>query len=205
MLSTEKQNYFEATATRDTREDLKKAVSLVGDKKVAIDCGCGAGSDIAYLRTEGFTVHGFDIEEEFISRCIERFETDKKVHLCQSSFSSFNFPNASLVVADASLFFCPQSEFSRVWAKIVGSLVPGGVFCGSFLGPEDTMAGPEYDKDAFWPEVLVFNESQVKECFNGFDIVSFAEHKRSGIAPGGEMHDWHIFSVVARKESNNGN
>ncbi len=178
------------------------AVSLLGANKVAIDCGCGAGSDIAYLRSEGFTVHGFDIEEEFISRCRERFETDELVHLSQSSFSSFNYPCASLVVADASLFFCPKREFNGVWSRIVSSLEPNGIFCGSFLGPEDTMAGRGYDKEAFWPDVLVFEKSQLNEYFKDFNVVSFTEHKRSGVAPGGETHDWHIFSVVARKESN---
>jgi len=203
VLSREKQKYFEATANRDTREDLKNAVSLLGDNKVAIDCGCGAGSDIAFLRSRGFTVHGFDIEEESISRCEARFENDSQVHLSQSCFSSFNYPRASLVVADASLFFCPESEFNEVWSKIVNSLLPNGVFCGSFLGPEDTMASPEYNNEAFWPDVLVFDKHQVKECFKGFDVVSFTEHKKSGVAPGGGVHDWHIFSVVARKESNN--
>ena len=86
--------------------------------------------------------------------------------------------------------------------RIVSSLEPNGIFCGSFLGPEDTMAGRGYDKEAFWPDVLVFEKSQLNEYFKDFNVVSFTEHKRSGVAPGGETHDWHIFSVVARKESN---
>jgi len=202
MLSREKQEYFNATADRETRDDLRKAVNLVGGSKVAIDCGCGAGSDIAFLRSEGFIVHGFDIEEESISRCRERFESDDQVHLSKASFSSFHYPSASLILADASLFFCPEVKFDSVWLKINKSLVPNGVFCGSFLGPEDTMASPSYNIDAYWPHVLVFNEEKVKECFKGFEVVSFTEHKKSGLAPDGEPHDWHIYSVIAKNESN---
>jgi 2-polyprenyl-3-methyl-5-hydroxy-6-metoxy-1,4-benzoquinol methylase len=48
---------------------LVYAVSLIGNEKIAVDCGCGAGSDIAYLRNEGFTVYAFDIEEASIKIC----------------------------------------------------------------------------------------------------------------------------------------
>ena len=200
MLSTEKQKYFDSTIDREPREDLVKAVSLLGDHKVAIDCGCGAGSDIAFLRSAGFTVYGFDIEDEYIARCCKRFEGDSHVHLSKANFSTYEYPTASLVLADASLFFCPEKEFSEVWRKINESLMAGGIFCGSFLGPEDTMAGPDYNKEAYWPDVLIFDESQVKDCFKGFKIISFTEHKQSGLAADGATHNWHIYSVVAKKE-----
>jgi len=193
--------YFDATYDRETREDLRLAVSLVGDNKIAIDCGCGAGSDIAFLRSHGFLVHAFDIEEEAILRCGKRFEDDNGVHLSQATFNTYNYPNASLIVADASLFFCPEQEFSEVWNKITDALLPKGIFSGSFLGPEDTMAGPGYNKESYWPDILVFFEEEVKNLFDNYNIESFTEHKTSGKTPDGQSHQWHIFSVVAKKES----
>jgi SAM-dependent methyltransferase len=192
--------YYDSTAYREIREDLRLAIGLVDNSKVAIDCGCGAGSDIAFLRANGFTVHAFDIELESITRCEKRFKGDDSVHLVQSSFEHFDYPAASLIVADASLFFCSNSEFLDVWSKIVNALSPEGVFVGSFLGPEDTMAGPNYDKAAFWPDTLIVTEDQVRPLFGEFEIVSFTEHKTSGITPQGIPHDWHIFSVVAKKK-----
>ena len=155
MPSKEIQEYFDSTADRNTRDDLRLAVNLVEGNKVAIDCGCGAGSDIAFLRSKGFLVHAFDIEEESISRCRKRFINDSDVLLSNASFTSFDYPSASLVVADASLFFCPKYEFTEVWQNITNSVLPNGVFSGSFLGLEDTMAGPNYNKKAYWPDVLV--------------------------------------------------
>lgn len=200
MSSKEILKYFDATADRETRGDLKTAIQLIEGSKVAIDCGCGAGSDIAFLRSKGFFVHGFDIEEESMLRCQKRFKGDEKVQLSKASFSNFDYPSASLIVADASLFFCPEDDFNEVWRKITASLVPGGVFCGSFLGSEDTMAGPNYNKKAYWPNISVVSEEQVRHRFSNFKIESFTEHKTSGKTPDGEPHDWHIFSVVARKE-----
>ncbi|MCO1335853.1 class I SAM-dependent methyltransferase [Microbulbifer sp. OS29] len=183
----------------EVRADLNYAVSLLGGDGIAVDCGCGAGSDIAFLRKNDFTVYGFDIEEESILRCRKRFKNDKKVLLSLNSFSSFVFPYASLILADASLFFCPQSEFKVVWSRIGESLASNGVFCGSFLGPNDTMAGPKYDRQAFWPNVMVFTEDQLRKIFTNFDVVKWTEHKISGESAKGVPHHWHIFSVVAKK------
>ena len=205
MSSKEILKYFDATADRETRDDLRAAVNLLEGPKVAIECGCGAGSDIAFLRSHGFLVHAFDIEEESIERCQKRFRDDRNVKLSQASFNSFDYPSASLIVADASLFFCPEYEFSEVWRKITESLVENGIFCGSFLGPEDTMAGPNYNKEAYWADIFTLSEEQVRHWFKGFNIESITEHRTSGKTPDGEPHHWHIFSVVARKETNNGN
>lgn len=155
---------------------------------MAIDCGCGAGTDIAFLRANGFSVHAFDIEAEAITRYQRRFIGDGKVTLSQDSFSTYHYPRASLIVADASLFFCPEDEFKVVWKKINKALLPGGVFVGSFLGPKDTMAGTGYDRDAFWPNVLVASEHKVKEWLRPFEVVSFTEHRKSGTETDGGYH-----------------
>ena len=199
MPSQEIKEYYDATECRDIRSDLIFAVNIVGDPKVAIDCGCGAGADIKYLLEQGFKVYGFDIEEESITRCKKRFKDSKDVILSQAGFSSYRYPRASLVVADASLFFCPMPEFDHVWRNIYECLYPKGIFCGSFLGPEDTMAEPEYHKRAFWPDVLVFDEEKVRGIFKGFEVCRFTEHKSSGKTALGIPHNWHIFSVVAKK------
>ena len=175
------------------------AVSLIECNKIAIDCGCGAGSDIAYLRKERFIVHGFDIEEESIKICRERFKDDENVLLSLDSFGSFNYPKSSLVVADASLFFCPEKEFDMAWNKIYDSLTVGGIFCGSFLGEQDTMAGSNYNKDAYWSNILVFKEIDVRAKLKEFEVIKFTEHNLTGKTPQGTPHQWHIYSVVVKK------
>ncbi len=203
MLRPEITKYFNTTENRNIRDDLTFAVQQVRQPKIAIDCGCGAGADISYLVSNGFTVHGFDVEEEAISRCTTRFKNNNNVTLSLASFGTYTYPKASLIVADASLFFCPKPEFTTVWKKIYKSLYPGGIFCGSFLGEEDTMAGPHYKPDYFWPEVAVFEEEGVRAIFANDEILRFNIHKSSGITPQGEPHDWHIYSVVARKPHTN--
>ena len=199
MASAEITKYFDTTKFRDIRDDLVFAVENISEPKIAIDCGCGAGADINYLASNDFVVYGFDVEEESISRCKSRFKNIDNVFLSKSSFNSFSYPQASLVVADASLFFCPNAEFTSVWAKIYECLYLGGVFCGSFLGPEDTMASPGYNPSVFWPEVAVFEEAEVRKLFENYEILRFNVHRTTGTTLLGTPHDWHIFSVVAQK------
>ena len=208
MTTQEIKEYYDITADRQTRAELLQAVALVNERdasvnsapKIAIDCGCGAGADIAYLRNQGFVVHGFDLEAESIARCSARFTDDVDVHLSQASFNSFTYPAAVLITADARLFFCPVAEFDAVWAKITTALIPGGIFSGAFLGPKDTMASPDYDKQAYWPDVLTVTEAQLKPKFADFDIISWTEHDFLGQTAQGEPHHWHIFAVVARHD-----
>lgn len=199
MATNDVLQYYEATRNRDTREDMQFAVEQLDQERTAIDCGCGAGSDIAFLRKSGFTVHAFDIEPASIERCQRRFAADSKVHLSVDSFSTFKYPSASLVVADASLFFCPMGEFESVWASIVHALPAGGIFCGSFLGPEDTMAGAANEAQELWGDVLVLTESETRARFTGFEVLRWTEHNLWGENVQGRPHHWHIYSVVARK------
>jgi SAM-dependent methyltransferase len=191
--------YYEATENRRIRDDLRFAAGLVNAPRIAIDCGCGAGADIAFLVTQGFRVHAFDVEAEAIARCMARFKDDTRVVLSTASFSTFRYPTASLLVADASLFFCPQADFASVWQRMSACLTPGGVFCGSFLGLQDTMAGPAYRAADYWPDVTAFAEDDVKALLADFETLRFNVHRSSGVTPAGEPHDWHIYSVVARK------
>jgi hypothetical protein len=64
------------------------------------------------------------------------------------------------------------------------------------------MAGPDYVADDYWPNVAVFDEHEIKSYFNAYDILRFNVHKSSGFTPTGEPHNWHIYSVVARKSNN---
>jgi len=90
MTSKEILDYFDVTADRDVRSDLHQAIKLVDEPKIAIDCGCGAGRDIAYLLANGFIIHAFDIESDSILRCKKRFEGKNNVFLSHASFNSFS-------------------------------------------------------------------------------------------------------------------
>ena len=198
MSTKEVSEYYQQTKRGDIRPELEYALSISSGSGIAIDCGCGAGSNIAHLRAEGYAVHGFDINEQAIALCAARYENDSSVSLSIDSFGTFLFPVASLIVADASLFFCPADEFVSFIEKIQNSLQPHGVFCGAFLGPRDTMSSPRFESEKYWGDVLVLTAMQIKSAFKQFELHKFIEHESDGFTPAGEAHHWHIFVVVAK-------
>ena len=185
------------SANREVRADLSFAVEQLDTRGTAVDCGCGAGSDIAYLAGLGFTVHAFDFDADAVDRCRARFINRQDVLVSEATFTSFDYPSSVLLVADASLFFCPRIECDEAWRKIASSLLPGGIFSGSFLGERDSQAtGQNY-----WNQALPLSESEVRNLFLDFQILRWNEHEADGFDPQGEACHWHIYSVVARKNS----
>jgi len=61
------------------------------------------------------------------------------------------------------------------------------------------MASPNFNRDAYWPNILVFEESELRSKLKEFEIIKFTEHNVIGETPKGTPHQWHIYSVVAKK------
>lgn len=202
MTTKETKEYYRSSLNSAPRPELQFALKTISDNSIVVDCGCGAGSDIALLRSKGHTVYAFDIDEESIKICEDRFTEDDNVFLSQASFGTYSYPESSLVVADASLFFCPENEFNIFMGKIRKSLHPGGIFCGSFLGKRDTMNSENFNRHAFWGDVLVLTEGEIKNALKGFDIMRWKEFETDGFTPNGKSHHWHIFIVVAKLTRN---
>ena len=165
-----------------------------------MDCGCGAGRGTDSLLRKGFSVHAFDPEADAIAVCRDRFAGEARLTLAQAGFGDFAYPPASLVVAINSLFFCPPEEFRRGWSAMVGCLVPGGVFFGTFVGPNDAWADPDFvleeDPDL---EVLIHSEAEIDVLLRGFDILERDVKDYDGETALGSKKHWHLISVVARK------
>ena len=198
MLTKELQEYYQNSKYGEIRPELKHAISISSGCGIAIDCGCGAGANIGHLISAGFEVCAFDVQKEAVSLCDERYASNSLVSLSVSSFGSYVYPKASLIVADASLFFCPAGEFDQFMEKVQKSLQPDGVFYGSFLGARDSMASPDYKSEALWGDVLIFSESKIKRELNNFEIHKWVELEVDGFTPTGEVHHWHLFIVVAK-------
>ncbi len=189
------QKYYAQVSAQPHRKLTAMAVKALGSglPKVAIDCGCGTGSDIAYLLEQGFQVYGFDVREDPLDVCRQRFAEYSQLSLSQTSFAEFEYFPASLIIANSSLFFCPQPVFANVWKKIVTALPVGGVFSGDLLGVNDSwIKSPDHD-------VSAFTQSEVDELFDGFDIIYRHEHDEPGQTALGRSKHWHMYSFIARK------
>ncbi|WP_330959491.1 class I SAM-dependent methyltransferase [Photobacterium sp. 53610] len=160
---------------------------------VAVDCGCGTGSDMAFLVQQGYQVHGFDINDESVAICHERFEHTPQVNVSQSTFEQFIYPQAGLIIAHASLFFADPIQLKDTWQAITSSIVAGGVFSGDFMGTDDSWAS------GFHSATAPLSQQDILHLFKGFEIVQFQERNEPGTTLIGKEKHWHTFSVVAIK------
>ncbi|WP_263078921.1 methyltransferase domain-containing protein [Endozoicomonas sp. Mp262] len=172
--------------------EIAEALNSSGNFK-AIDCGCGTGADISFLVEKGYEVSGFDMHQESVKICSDRFHGNPNVDISQSHFIDFNYFDCGLVLANLSLFFCEPKDFSEVWSKIDDAILPGGVFCGDFMGFRDSWVT---DCDT---TVCPLTEEQVNGLFSGYKVEQFKENDSQGVTALGVTKHWHIYQVIAKK------
>lgn len=184
--------YYEKALGRKHAPKTELALKLnTTGLQVAVDCGCGTGSDIAYMAEHGYRIHGFDMNPDAVAICQERFSADSLVDVAEASFEHFEYPEAGVIIANSSLFFADPTRFSRTWHTIASSLCVGGVFAGDFMGTEDDWAS------GYRRETTPLTEAQVRELFSNFDIIRFHERNEQGSTALGRMKHWHTYTVVA--------
>lgn len=192
------QTYLEKSQKVDVYPPLKRAINMVDGMlpKVAVDAGCGAGRDALFLLEHGYTVHAYDKSDTAISRVREigGHYLDKTLFPKVSSFEQFVYPQNALVNACSSLFFCHPALFAGAWQRLTNSLLKDGVFCGHFMGPNDTWAKMGRG------DLSIHSHADIQALFNDqFQIIDIVEHNAEGKTLLGKSKHWHIYTVVAQK------
>lgn len=189
-------SFYEKTISLPHSKRTEFAIKLnESNTKVATDCGCGTGSDIKYLESQGYQVHGFDINPESVASCQERFASKSLIDISESSFEAFDYPKSGLILANASLFFADPNAFDKTWHNLESSIDIGGVFAGDFMGTKDSWASNYHSP------TTPLTESQVKALFSNFEIVRFYERDETAKTTLGKYKHWHTYSVVAVKRA----
>lgn len=186
-------SYYDRVKSSRPESALRFAVSQVDRTlpRVATDCGCGAGQEIAFLVRRGFEVVAFDADEASVQMCRARFEGEDSVRVSLSTFLAFDYPGTALTVATLSLFFCPRKDFEPAWARLAASIPPGGVFCGTFLGPRD-----------HWAELLVHHsEEEVLALFDRFHVVEKRVREFEQERPEGHREHRHQIQITAKRRA----
>lgn len=159
---------------------------------VAIDLGCGDGTETLELLRRGWEVFAVDGSPDGIARIEQSVPPAYRERLTTrvEPFADVSLPPADLVYAGLSLPFCDPQDFGAVWDATTSALRPNGLFVGHFFGPNDTWAGT--------PDMTFHTRDEVQAMLTGLDVVQLREEDADGQAVGGEKH-WHVFHVIARK------
>jgi len=189
------QQYYQQVIKRPPRPFIKRAVALnESPLKRAFDLGCGTGSEAFYLAEHGYQVIACDSEPDALDICRHRaLEENVTIDFQPSAIEDLEWQSCDLVVASNSLYFLSQSALLSSWENIVSSLVPGGVFCGDFLGPKD-------DWQSFDMTTSQVDYKLLDQFLKSFDICLWRETDELGQTASGREKHWHVFTVIAKKK-----
>lgn len=191
--------YYRAVAGRPLRELFVTATPFLppaaphNRSLVAIDLGCGDGTETLELLARGWTVLAVDLSPGGVARLRESVAPADRKRLSTrvAPYSAVELPAADLVYAGLSLPFCAPGEFEEVWRRITSAIRPDGLFVGHLFGPNDTWAGT--------PDMTFHTRAQVDALLADFEIEGLREEDDDGEAVSGPKH-WHVFHVIARKQ-----
>lgn len=191
--------YYQATAGRAPRPLLIQALAAYENEpeaareRLAVDIGCGDGTETLELLARGWNVLALDSTPEGIARLRSRVPADQadRVQTRIASFAGMALPPADLIFAGLSLPFCHPSDFEPVWAKIRGALKPGARFAGHLFGERDLWASSA--------DMTFHTRAQAEARFASLTVESFREVEEDGKAVSGPKH-WHFFEIIARRE-----
>lgn len=191
------EEYYRAIKGRPPRQLLFDALTYFASDSaqpqlLAIDLGCGDGTETAVLLERGWNVLAIDGQPASVEYLLTKIPEQQKTRLRTqiTKFEEVSLPSVDLVHASLSLPFCSPEHFDAFWTKIVQAIKPGGRFAGQFFGLRDSWADS--------PDMTFHTEEQVRKMLENFEIEYFHETDEDGSAVSGPKH-WHIFTVIARK------
>ncbi|GAB3039921.1 class I SAM-dependent methyltransferase [Parafrigoribacterium mesophilum] len=188
-------SFLAAGQGRPVRELLPAALAYRGERTpgVAVDLGCGDGTESRFLIANGWRVHAFDgaagvegraaaglsprAAERLSARCVPFEELEE-------------LPENDFVYAGRSLPFCAEASFPALWAAITASLKPGGWFAGDFFGPHDSWVGRE--------DMNFRDADQIRGLLEGFEVAGLQESEGPAGTPFGPKY-LHLVTVVAQR------
>jgi SAM-dependent methyltransferase len=196
--------YFKAVEGKPPRDTLLKALDLFEKEwaanpasrpaqPFAIDLGCGSGRDTLELLRRGWRVLAIDSTPLAFDLMLKQVAPDHIAHLRTQvePFETLVLPRADFVNASYCIPFCDPAAFPGLWSQIHQAISLGGRFTGQFFGPRDDWATLS-DRSHH-------SRSQVDDLMRDFTLESFQEVENREAGVTGEVKNWHIFHVVARR------
>jgi len=166
---------------------------------LAIDLGCGDGTETFALLEAGWSVLAVDQSPDAIQRVKQGAHPNHRARLQtqQATFDQAALPPAQaagcdLIYAGLSLPFCPPAQFPDLWQKIRQALQPGGRIAAHLFGVRDSWANRT--------DMTFLTAEQVQEMLAGLEVELLREAEEDRPSAFEAMKHFHYFEVIARRK-----
>ncbi|HEU0256519.1 MAG TPA: class I SAM-dependent methyltransferase [Microbacteriaceae bacterium] len=188
-------SFFAASAGRAPRPLVRQVLERRGDLPagVALDLGCGDGTEARFLAARGWRVHAYDGAPGTPAR-VRAGVSGPAAALLTATRAAFedlaSLPDADLVYAGHALPFCPEESFATLWQAVRDCLRPGAWLIADFFGPRDLWVGRT--------DMSFRGRTQIEALLGGLDAVRIDEVEGPAGTPFGPKH-LHLLTAVAHR------
>jgi len=184
--------YYEANKGRPVRPLLTDALARIdGPPGVALDVGCGDGTETVALLAAGWTVHAVDSSPDGVARTTYRGRAHAdRLTTYVRRLEDFEPPTADLVYSGWTLPFCAPGSFDALWARLRAALRPGGLFAVNLFGVRDDWSSE--------PGMTFCTLEQAQAMADGLVDLTVSETETDGQSFSGPKH-WHEIVILGRQ------
>lgn len=125
--------------------------------KIALDVGCGLGSDTKFLLEQGFTVTSTDFSETALGKMKELVPSATVLRHDTSKPFPFKDETFGVITANLSLHYFDWLTTKKVFRELYRLLAPSGILIGrvnsnksDWYEKPDTEVAEEIEPDFFW-------------------------------------------------------
>ena len=193
------ETYYRKTGGRPPRETLLFALDQfdrefeTGDRRFAIDLGCGNGRDTVEMLRRSWRVLAVDGELSATKglKARDDLPDSGELETLVGRFEETDLPECELVNSSFALPLVAPLDFPDLWDRILTTVRGGGRISCQLYGDRDSWVGR--------PGITFFTRSGVEALLEPLDVEYFRGEEDDSITPRGEQKHWHIFHLVARK------
>lgn len=186
--------YYRRLGGRGPRPLALRAAELASPPGVALDLGCGDGTETRFLLEQGWSVIAVDLEPAALELTRERTGDHSQLATHLADLAEYEPPGADLILASASLPFVPPEHFGTLGTRLRAALNPNGLMAVHLFGDRDSWA----HGDSAVGGMTFHQRAEVEALLEGLEILQLEEKEFDGPSGRGPKH-WHRFNIIARE------